>query len=129
MQDLRNAAAGVTPRRLFVYNGGLLRGRARRILDRETDLALRHGERADQTGIVDWSGGRASGQHLADATDDPGRARSESVERLLEIHKDLLHDRQVARRPFNRRADRLVLATAVLTVAVSVLFAYLRVAG
>ena len=33
MQDLRNAAAGVTPRRLFVYNGGLLRGRARRILD------------------------------------------------------------------------------------------------
>lgn len=33
MQDLRNAAAGVSPRRLFVYNGGLLRGRVRRILD------------------------------------------------------------------------------------------------
>ena len=33
IDDLRNAAAGVTSRRLFVYNGGMLRGRVRRILD------------------------------------------------------------------------------------------------
>ncbi|MBA4489287.1 capsular polysaccharide biosynthesis protein [Paracoccus sp. S1E-3] len=33
MHEIRDAAAGVTPRRLFVYNGGLLGGRVRRILD------------------------------------------------------------------------------------------------
>ncbi|MFV0410714.1 MAG: capsular polysaccharide biosynthesis protein [Paracoccus sp. (in: a-proteobacteria)] len=33
MRQIRNAAAGVSPRRLFVYNGGMFRGRVRRILD------------------------------------------------------------------------------------------------
>ena len=40
MQDLRNAAAGVTPRRLFVYSGGLLRGRVRHTYGENLEQAV-----------------------------------------------------------------------------------------
>jgi hypothetical protein len=82
--------------------------RARRILDQEAELAARYGDRLQEGGS-----GRDAETDRVDGTSG-GRARSKAyeddVERLLEIHRNLRHERHVARRPFHRHSERLVLA-------------------
>ena len=70
---------------------------AREILDREGGLVTRP--------LVDDRSGTVEGTAAARA-----EQLRDDIERLMEIHRSLQHERQVARRPFHRHSDRLVLA-------------------
>jgi hypothetical protein len=71
--------------------------RAREVLDRQAELIARYGD-----GRPPDAGAEADGT----GTD----AFAEDVDRLVEIHRHLRHERLVARRPFHRQTARLVLA-------------------
>ena len=70
---------------------------AREILDREGAL--------DTRPLVEDRSGTVEGSTAA-----RGAQLRDDLERLMEIHRSLQHERQVARRPFHRHSDRLVLA-------------------
>ncbi len=80
--------------------------RAREVLDRETEVAERAIDRSASTLDDEHRDDGPPAGHAAErstTTDD-------DVERLIAIHQSLRHERQVARRPFHNRSQRLVLA-------------------